>query len=162
MDHLTELAARMIDFNQGEPGLSHHLLKVHAFARAIGVLEGLDAQTLETLEMAALVHDIGIKWCMNRHGHCTGKMQEEAGPPLARALLEDLGVPAGRIERVCYLVSRHHTYTDIEGMDYRILLEADFLVNLHENDATQKARQAAYENIFRTQAGKRFFRDLYA
>ena len=33
-------------------------------------------------------------------------------------------------ERVAYLIGHHHTYDKIEGMDYQILVEADFLVNI--------------------------------
>lgn len=36
-------------------------------------------------------------------------------------------------ERVSYLVGHHHTYDHIDGMDYQILVEADFLVNFNEN-----------------------------
>lgn len=36
-------------------------------------------------------------------------------------------------ERVSYLVGHHHTYDHIDGMDYQILVEVDFLVNFNEN-----------------------------
>lgn len=32
-----------------------------------------------------------------------------------------------------YLVGHHHTYKDIDGLDYQILVEADFLVNYFED-----------------------------
>mgnify|MGYP000340972515 FL=1 len=37
-------------------------------------------------------------------------------------------------ERVAYLIGHHHTYDKIEGMDYQILVEADFLVNILRQD----------------------------
>ena len=38
------------------------------------------------------------------------------------------------IRRVEYLVGHHHTYKDIDGLDYQILVEADFLVNILKMD----------------------------
>lgn len=58
------------------------------------------------------------------------------------------------VERVSYLVGHHHTYTNIEGLDYQILVEADFLVNLYEDGVNQEAVKTAYERIFKTASGK--------
>jgi HD superfamily phosphohydrolase YqeK len=64
-----------------------HLVKVHGYARAIGLLEGLDDNTLLTLEAAAVVHDIGIKVCEQKYeGRCSGDFQELEGPPIARVI----------------------------------------------------------------------------
>lgn len=161
MQLIAELTARMAEFNAGEPALTQHLLKVHDFARTIGMLEGLNADMLHTLEIAALTHDIGIKPCMEKHGTCTGKMQEEEGPQHARAMLCEMGVEGAKIERVCYLIAHHHTYTNVDGLDYRILLEADFLVNIFEGSMKKEAREAAFANVFRTDAGKRLFDAMF-
>ena len=48
----------------------------------------------------------------------------------------------------------HHTYTNIDGMDYQILVEADFLVNLYEDSVPKAAAQNALDKIFKTQTGK--------
>ena len=53
-------------------------------------------------------------------------------PPVARQMLTEIGYPQEVVDRVCYLVGHHHTYLDMDGMDYQILVEADFLVNLFE------------------------------
>ena len=55
------LLAAMIEFDAGDPRRIQHFLKVHGFARLIGLAEGLDAQTQYRLELAAAVHDIGIR-----------------------------------------------------------------------------------------------------
>ena len=65
------------------------------------------------------------------------------------------------VERVCYLISRHHTYTDIDGMDYQILVEADFLVNLFEDGAGPQEVASVRQRIFRTQSGLRMLEQLY-
>ncbi|HKM06941.1 MAG TPA: phosphohydrolase, partial [Sphaerochaeta sp.] len=106
-----------------------HLVKVHGYARAIGLLEGLDDKTLLTLEAAAVVHDIGIKVCKQKYdGQYGGDLQELEGPPIARTMLSELQFSPSVIDRVAYLVGHHHTYTGIQGLDYQILVESDFLV----------------------------------
>ena len=76
------------------------------------------------------------------------------------ALVHDIGIrPA--VERICYLVGHHHTYTDIQGLDYQILVEADFLVNFYESAMPLDAVQGAYDRIFCTQAGKELCRLAY-
>ena len=65
------------------------------------------------------------------------------------------------IERVSYLVGHHHTYHDIEGMDYQILVEADFLVNIYEGDMQQSEIVSVREKIFRTRTGKELLDTMF-
>lgn len=150
-----ELLLRMMDHDRGRPHLIQHFLKVHAFARLIGRQEGLDERTQHILETAAIVHDIGIVPSLQTYGDDAGKHQEELGPAQAQEMLKALGYDADVIARVSRLVSRHHTYTDILGMDHQILIEADFLVNLLENHSGMDAVRRADETIFSTDTGRR-------
>ena len=162
MEHfLTPILNAMIAYDAGDPKRIHHFLKVHAFARLIGLGEGLDPDIQFILEIAAAVHDIGIHRAEALYGSSGGKYQEALGPAEAEALLTPLGLSRQVIERVMYLVGHHHTYTDIEGMDYQILVEADFLVNLYEDNEPPATRKRAYEAIFRTATGKQLCRQLY-
>ena len=79
----------------------------------------------------------------------------------ARKLLETLGYDASDIDRICYLIAHHHTYKDIDGADYQILVEADFLVNLYEDRVDRHGIEAAYRNIFRTESGKQLCQALF-
>ena len=151
----------MIRYDSGDPKRIHHFLKVHAFARQIGLAEQLDEATLFTLETAAVVHDIGIRKAEEVYSSSAGPYQEELGPALAEELLTTLNWPREVIDRVCYLVAHHHTYTNVDGLDYRILLEADALVNLYENNSPVEVQQNFYQNVFRTEAGKALCRNLY-
>ncbi len=151
----------MICHDAGDPGLIHHFLKVHSFARLIALAEGLGPRDLLVTQTAAAVHDIGILRSRAVYGDSLGKHQEELGPAEAKALLEGLGWPRDAIDRVCCLVGRHHTYTDIDGPDCQILVEADFLVNLYEERSSPEAQRHAYETIFRTEAGRRLCRSLF-
>lgn len=162
MDKITALYSEMTDYYGGDPRRIQHFIKVHSLARQIGMKEGLSEKELFTLEAAALVHDIGIKAAEEKYGSCSGKLQEQEGPKLAEEMLGGLGFEEAVINRVSYLVGHHHTYTNMEGMDYQILVEADFLVNLYEDGAAPGAVRAALQKIFKTQTGKRLCETMFA
>ena len=63
--------------------------------------------------------------------------------------------------RISWLVSHHHTYTGVDGMDYQILLEADFLVNAGESEYSKTVIANAGQHIFRTAAGIRLLNSMY-
>jgi len=139
----------------------NHFLKVWAYAKTIGELEGLDERTQSVLEYAAIVHDIACPSLREIHGNAPGKLQEEAGPPLARKFYEDSGLDTEIVDRVCWLVGHHHTLTEVDGLDHRILLEADFLVNAGEGEASHETIDRYRENVFRTESGLRLLDTVY-
>ena len=160
MEHsIDHVIAAMIAYDAGDPMRIHHFLKVHAFARFIGLAESLDAHTQSILDAATLVHDIGIHPAEAKYGSSAGKYQEELGPAEAKTLLANLGWPEEDIHRIVFLVGHHHTYTAIDGIDHQILVEADFLVNLYEDSLPPEAQRHAYETIFKTESGKKLCRD---
>lgn len=162
MDNLDLLYKNMIEYFAGDAKRIQHFIKVHSFASLIARSENLGGEQLLILEAAAYVHDIGIKPAEQLYGSSNGKYQEKLGPEQAAIMLKKCGFTDKQIERVCYLVSRHHTYTDIDAPDYQILVEADFLVNLYEDNSSDEAIQHAYENIFKTQTGKSICKTMYS
>jgi hypothetical protein len=76
-------------------------------------------------------------------------------------MLTELGFDEAFIERVCFLVAHHHTYTDIDGTDYQILIEADFIVNAYEDELSHEAIENAINKLFKTEAGKYYLRTMY-
>ena len=151
---IDQITQKMMEHDAGSAKRIQHFLKVHRFAQIIGRAENLDEHTQFVLECAALVHDIGIRPCQEKYGHCTGELQEKEGPAFAHSLLREFDIPAEDIERVCYLVAHHHTYDNIGGIDYQILVEPDFLVNLYEEQSSKNAIELTVERIFKTQKGK--------
>ena len=155
------LITEMIRYYAGDPKRIQHFIKVYTFAKMIGEKEKLPAGEQFILETAAIVHDIGIKPAEEKFGQCGGKLQEQEGPVVAEKMLKDLGYPEKVITRVCYLVGHHHTYDDIDGMDYQILVEADFLVNLYEDGVSGEAVKRAGEKIFRTESGRDILETMF-
>ncbi len=151
----------MIAYYDGDPKRIQHFTKVHSYARLIGIGEELDDASLFILEAAAYTHDIGIRVAEEKYGRCDGKLQEQEGPIIAQKMLSQLGFENYIVERICFLIGHHHTYDNIDGLDYQILVEADFLVNLYEDDAGNRAIDKAYKRIFKTETGKKIFRLMF-
>ena len=152
---------KMIKFSEGNLNDINHFMKVLAFARLIGELEVLEEEEQELLTVAAVVHDIACPLCREKYGHCNGKVQEEEGPAMVREFLEEFMYSSKFVERVCWLVGHHHTYDEVDGLDYQILLEADFLVNAGEMKTEDEAIRTMYEEVFRTRSGKKLLKDMY-
>ena len=139
---LDDLFARMIEFYSGDPKRIQHFTKVHSFARLIGMQEELDDATLFILEAAAYTHDIGIRIAEEKYGRCDGRLQEQEGPIVAQKLLSEIGVENYMVERICYLIGHHHTYTNVDGMDYQILIKTG-VISSHSKELLNRC-----ENTF--------------
>lgn len=154
-EFIDRLTLEMMEYDKGDAMRIQHFMKVHRFAQLLARSEHVDEHTQYVIEMAAVVHDIGIHPAEAKYGNSNGKHQEELGPAAAREMLSRLGVADADIDRVCYIVGHHHTYTHIDGIDYQIIVEADFLVNLYEDNISEHGVDAALKNIFKTSLGKR-------
>ncbi len=161
MNQLNKLFHAMIKYYHGDPKRIQHFVKVHSFAKLIAESEQIDDRTLFILEATAYVHDIGIKPAEAKYGMCGGKLQEKEGPAPARKMLTELKFEPDVIDRICYLIAHHHTYKDIDGIDYQILIEADFLVNLYEDNANRKVLVSALEHIFKTKTGITIYKEMF-
>jgi HD superfamily phosphodiesterase len=117
----------MIEVNGSDTRRISHALKVLGFARGIADKEGVTGEMLDVVELAAVLHDIAIRLCEEKYGACGGKLQEKEGPAIAQPILERCGANPSVIERVIYIIAHHHTYTNIDGLDYQIIVEADLL-----------------------------------
>ena len=158
---VNDMICKMIAQAGGNKHDIAHFLKVYTYARLIGEKEQLDVRTQETLEITAVIHDIACPLCREKYGNASGKHQEQESAPLVEAFLEDTGVDDAMKERISYLVCHHHTYADVDGMDYQILLEADFLVNADESQMSEAAIRHARETFFRTGTGIRLLDSIY-
>lgn len=152
----------MVEYDHDDTKRIQHFVKVHDFAATIAALEYVDKETTFILETAAILHDIGIHMSEQLYGDCGGKHQEELGPGEARKLMAEVGgYTAEQTERACYLIAHHHTYANVEGIDWQILLEADFLVNSFEDGLSQEAIRSFEDKVFKTQSGKRLLEAMW-
>ena len=152
---INQLHLAMIEFYKGDAKRIQHFCKVHSYAKLIAETENVDQNCLFTIEAAALTHDSGIHICEEKYGSC------KEGPAIAEKLLGELGFDRNVSERVQYLIAHHHTYGNINEMDYQILVEADFLVNIMEEGSSKEAVIKAYQNIFKTSCGKKICREMF-
>ncbi|WP_432646669.1 HD domain-containing protein [Mitsuokella sp.] len=157
-----EVLQAAIAFDAGDAKRIQHLIKVYTYAALIGRGEQLPEATQQMLELAAILHDIGIHAAEEKYGSPAGIYQEKEGPAPARELLHKVsGIPEEMVERIAYLIGHHHTYKNVDGADYQILLEADFLVNAYEDNLSEKALLSFREKVFRTQSGTKLLNTIY-
>ena len=152
---VSQIMERMLVFSDGNIHDIDHMIRVWTYAKTIGELEGLDAETQYILEIAAITHDIACPLCREKYGNTNGKHQEAEGAPLVRAFLADTGVSPAQIDRIAWLVSHHHSFSDIDGLDYQILLEADYIANASENGYSRENVMNFMEKVMKTENGKR-------
>ena len=150
---IAKVALAMMEKNRGDIRRIEHSLKVYGWALQLGVSESIDEKSLEILEITALLHDIGIHVAEKKYGHSTSNYQELEGPPVAREILTTLGYAPEIVERVCFIISKHHTFTAIDNIDFQLLVEADFLVNSTEDQLSENQIRIFVKNVFKTESG---------
>jgi len=130
-----------------------HALEVLRHAERLHETEGGDPLVIRA---AAILHDIGIQEAERQHGSAASRYQEIEGPPIARRILESLGVDAERIDHVCRIIGSHHSAGDIDTPEFRILWDADRLANLAEEcgNKTRDEARAFVERAYRTDTGR--------
>lgn len=161
MNNVTKLINKMIEYETGCPKRINHFLKVHSFANLIAENEKLTEDVRLIISVASIVHDIGIRISLEKHNSSAGKYQEKEGPIIAEKMLTDLGFEKDLIDRVSFLIANHHTYDNIQGLDYQILIEADFLVNIFEDGLNKKQAMQIEEKYFKTKFGKKLLKTMY-
>ena len=157
----SDIIQKMISYFESDIDRINHALKVYGFASCIAGQENLTEKELAIVKIAAILHDIGIKKAEKKHGSNSGKYQEIEGPPVAKELLKDFDLNSKIIDRICYLIGNHHSYNKIDGIDFQILIEADFLVNIFEENISKQAIESIKQKYFRTQTGLQMLNNMY-
>ena len=112
---------------------------------------------------ASVLHDIGIHQAEKKYGSTIGKYQEQEGPPIARRILAKLGFEQNQTEEICQIIAHHHSPGIITTNNFKILYDADWLVNLKdEYNIRDKTKLSTIINgVFLTQSGKTLAREIY-
>lgn len=155
------LLLKMAEYFGPDPKRVGHALKVYGFARMIARGETLPEKEERILLAAAILHDIGIHEAERKHGSSAGKYQEMEGPEVARGLLGEFFPDEEEMGRILFLIGNHHSYSRIDALDFQILAEADFLVNIFEDGLGKDAVRNIQRRIFRTRTGNALLEGLY-
>jgi len=156
-----EVIGKMISYNGTDVRRINHALKVYAYAKYIGSCEITDLRVLEIIELASILHDIGIHNAEQKYNSNAGPYQEKEGPLVAEPILSECKYEQSIIDRVLFLIGNHHSYNKIDGIDFQILVEADFIVNIFEAELGRDETLSIFERIFKTKTGKSLLSSLY-
>jgi HD superfamily phosphodiesterase len=152
---------KMITYFKGDVRRINHALKVYGFSINISDMDGVSERDRIIISLSAILHDIGIHEAERKHNSTSGKYQELEGPPIAKDILQGIGVPNDIIDRVCFLIGNHHSYQNIDGLDFQILIEADFLVNIFEDNMSRDSVLSIRDKYFKTNNGIKIINSMY-
>ena len=114
---------------------------------------------------AAYLHDIGIRNAEEKHQSAAPRYQHEEGPPVAREILIKLDANEHLIEEVCDIIGHHHSPRDEETTNFKVVFDADTIVNLeekHKKDPyTPEKLSDIIETRLLTESGKALARNLF-
>lgn len=81
---------------------------------------------------SAVLHDIGIKNAELKYESSAGHYQEIEGPPVAREIMESLNIDFDMMDEIAEIIAHHHTPGKVSSNNFKLLYDADWLVNLPE------------------------------
>lgn len=130
------------------------------YAEELMAQEGGDE---EIIIAAAILHDIGIHAADKKHGSTAGKFQEIEGPPIANEILTKIKFPRAKINEVLDIIAHHHTPGKIDTLNYNILTDADWLVNIKDEVGVgdKEKLEKVINKVFRTRSGSKLARSIY-
>ncbi len=137
-----------------------HALAVLGYAEQIYATEGGDSIVIMA---AAILHDIGIHQAELKYGSAAGKYQELEGPPIAEAILGKCECPSETIGHICKIIANHHSAKDIDTLEFRIVWDADWLVNMPEEcgKMDREELKGFIGRVFKTNKGREMAVNLY-
>lgn len=137
-----------------------HARAVLNYAEQILSAEGGDPLIVKA---AAILHDIGIHEAERKYNSSAGKYQEIEGPPIAKEILKKCGLDDTIIEDICKIIANHHSAKDIDTLEFRIVWDADWLVNFPEEypEKNKEKLPNLIDKIFKTNKGRELAKELF-
>ena len=158
---IAKILKEMIKVSKGNTHDIDHFIRVWTYAKTIAELEEVDEKTKYIIEVASITHDIACPLCREKYGNTNGKNQEIEGEILVNDFLSNLLVDTNVIERVKYLVAHHHSFNDINGIDYQILIEADYIANAIENKYSKENITNFSNKFIKTKSAKEIIESIF-
>ena len=138
-----------------------HASRVARYAERIAKSE---QGNMAVILCAAFLHDIGIHEAERKHGSTAGRFQEMEGPPIARAILTQLGATGKLIDEVCDIIGHHHHPRTEDTVNFKVLYDADLITNIEENQKESRSSSEHLNRIieksFLTDSGRKAARDV--
>lgn len=148
----SELIAEMKKVFGEDRARIDHALAVLSHAESIQRHEGGNP---EVVTAAAILHDIGIQEAERKYGSSAGKYQEIESPPIARNILSQFISDESVLEHVLAIIGNHHSARDIDTLEFRVVWDADWLVNIgaDHSDAGPEEIKKLIKRVFKTRKG---------
>ena len=133
-----------------------HAMRVARYAERIGKSEG---GNLAVILSAAYLHDIGIHEAERIKTGTEAENHEKTGPPIARAIMTELGAKKELVDEVCNIIGHHHHPGPDSSLNFKIVYDADLIVNLEEkhkeNPMNDEDIAGFIEKAFLTESGQK-------
>ncbi|UCE50308.1 MAG: HD domain-containing protein [Phycisphaerales bacterium] len=155
-----KLVYEMEKYFAGDEKHIEHALAVLNYAEQIQAVEGGDPLIVRA---AAILHDIGIHEAQRKHGSSAGKYQEIEGPPIATEILGRYDLSAEVLEHISKIIANHHSAKDIDTIEFRVVWDADWLVNIPTEfpDADEAKLREIIDKRLKTGEGRRLAEELF-
>ncbi|CAK8719989.1 MAG: HDIG domain-containing protein [Candidatus Electronema aureum] len=125
-----KVAAAMRQYFGKDSRRIHHAEAVAEQAEQIGRKE--PGGDMSVIMACAYLHDIGIREAERKFNSSAARYQHSEGPPVARELLNSLRAKPELIDEVCDIIGHHHTPRAEETINFKVLYDADLIVNMAE------------------------------
>jgi len=161
MDVKERVLLEMMNYFKDDLKRIEHARKVLMYAEKI--LEENPQADRNVVVISAILHDIGIKEAERKYGSADGQLQEKEGPAVAKEILQKLGVKKEVIDEVCQIIASHHSPGEVNTLNFKIIWDADWLVNLKDEvDINDKEKlKGVIDKVFMTDTGKRIAKEIY-
>ncbi len=161
LDIKERLLSEMMNYFGSDLKRIEHARKVLLYAEEI--LKDYPQANREVVVISAILHDVGTKEAEKKYGYTNEELQAKEGAIVAKNILQKLGIKKEIIDEVCNIIASHHTPAEINTLNFKILWDADWIVNLKDkvviND--KEKLKETIDKIFMTDVGKNLAKKIY-
>lgn len=169
MFYKEEIIKKMKNYFASDKERIDHALQVTSYAeQLIELFQKKNRQediNPEVIIYSAILHDIGIKKSEEKYNSAAPKYQEIEGPPVARRILSSFPIDESIINEICDIIGNHHSPGNINNYNFKLLYDADWLVNLPDvHDFRKKNKEEikrTIDKLFLSQIGKDKARQIF-
>jgi hypothetical protein len=142
---------------------SNHINHAYRVLNYTEEISSIENGVVDVVVSSAILHDIGIPGCEKKYKSTEGQLQEIEGSPIARKILESLRMDEEIIKEVCEIIGCHHSPGEIDTVNFKIMWDADWLVNLPDvYDVKDKVKlRKIMSETFMTKTGLKIAKELY-